>query len=159
MPGVKFLVMTSATSVIHFETQRANKARWVKQAQLEGHGLADWITDALDHRCHDYNIRGMRQRKERMAASLAGTKSEIGVCWMREKQSSGTGPAPEEVKKLRENIQASEGLGITSAQDRCAAMLHTSRRAWQQWERGDRGMHPAFWELVRLKSGSLKLDL
>ena len=68
-------------------------------------------------------------------------------------------PPPEKVKALREQIQTSDSIGITGAQDRCAAMLHTSRRAWQQWERGDRGMHPAFWELVRLKSGSLKLDL
>jgi len=64
--------VVSATSAIHFETQRANKARWVKQAQIEGHGLADWITDALDQRCHDYNIRGMRQRKERISGPESG---------------------------------------------------------------------------------------
>lgn len=60
------------TAVIHFETRRENKTRWVKQAQLEGFGLADWITDALEQRCHDYNIRGMRQRKERAAGPSAG---------------------------------------------------------------------------------------
>ena len=64
--------MKSSTAVIHFETQRDNKTRWVKQAQLEGFGLADWITKALEQRCHDYNIRGMRERKERIAGPSAG---------------------------------------------------------------------------------------
>lgn len=61
-------------------------------------------------------------------------------------------PSPEQVKALREIIQARDSLGITAAQDSCATMLHTSRRAWQQWERGDRKMHPAFWELAKIKS-------
>ena len=62
-------------------------------------------------------------------------------------------PRPEDVLKLREALQKRESIGITAAQDRCAEMLHTSRRAWQQWERGDRKMHPAFWELAQLKCG------
>jgi DNA-binding transcriptional regulator YiaG len=43
---------------------------------------------------------------------------------------------------------AANGIGITAAQDVCAGWLHTSRRAWQQWESGDRRMHPAFWDLL-----------
>lgn len=42
-------------------------------------------------------------------------------------------------------------MNITSAQDYCSALLSTSRRAWQQWECAERKMHPAMWELVRLK--------
>lgn len=61
-------------------------------------------------------------------------------------------PTPAEVLRAREEIQARQGLGITAAQDWCAAALHTSRRAFQQWERGERKMHPAFWELFRIKS-------
>lgn len=61
-------------------------------------------------------------------------------------------PNPSEVIDLRVHIQERDGLGITAAQDYCADMLHTSRRAWQQWERGERKMHPAFWELARLKA-------
>jgi DNA (cytosine-5)-methyltransferase 1 len=61
-------------------------------------------------------------------------------------------PTPADVLALRESLQAREHLGITAAQDRCAEMLHTSRRAWQQWEHGDRKMHPAFWELIRIKT-------
>ena len=61
-------------------------------------------------------------------------------------------PAPSDVKAARENIQAAKGIGITAAQDWCAEQVHTTRRVWQQWETGDRGMHPAFWELFRIKS-------
>lgn len=31
-------------------------------------------------------------------------------------------------------------------------MLHTTVRVWQQWEAGDRRMHPAFWELFMIKA-------
>jgi DNA (cytosine-5)-methyltransferase 1 len=61
-------------------------------------------------------------------------------------------PDPRQVIKLRESIQQRDGLGITAAQDLCAEMLHTSRRSWQQWERGERKMHPAFWELAQYKT-------
>lgn len=60
-------------------------------------------------------------------------------------------PNTPEIIALREKIQGENNLGITAAQDKCAELLHTSRRAWQQWERGDRKMHPAFWELINLK--------
>lgn len=60
-------------------------------------------------------------------------------------------PTTTEVIALREKLQGENNLGITAAQDKCAELLHTSRRAWQQWERGDRKMHPAFWELINLK--------
>ncbi len=61
-------------------------------------------------------------------------------------------PDPAEVMAVREAIQADRGIGITEAQDWCAAALHTSRRAFQQWEAGDRRMHPAFWELLQIKT-------
>jgi hypothetical protein len=63
-------------------------------------------------------------------------------------------PDPTDVVELREGIQSRLGLGITAAQDHCAGLLYTSRRAWQQWEAGDRKMHPAFWELANIKSES-----
>jgi len=31
-------------------------------------------------------------------------------------------------------------------------LVHVALRTWQQWEAGDRRMHPAFWELFRIKS-------
>ncbi|OLP04499.1 helix-turn-helix domain-containing protein [Rhodoferax antarcticus] len=60
-------------------------------------------------------------------------------------------PPPEQVKATREAIQIVLGLKITAAQDWCAAALHTSRRSFQQWETGDRSMHPAFFELLKIK--------
>lgn len=56
-------------------------------------------------------------------------------------------PVKEEIRKVRE----SAGLSQTSAAD----MVHTTCRTWQQWEAGDRRMHPAFWELFRIKSATL----
>jgi hypothetical protein len=47
-------------------------------------------------------------------------------------------PDPSQIQALRESVQARKGLGITAAQNFCADALHTSRRAWQQWERGER---------------------
>lgn len=40
--------MKSKTAVIHFETNRDNKTRWVKQAQRDGKKLTEWITDTLN---------------------------------------------------------------------------------------------------------------
>lgn len=61
-------------------------------------------------------------------------------------------PTSAQVKKVREAVQASKAIGITAAQNWCAGALHTSLRAFQQWETGARGMHPAFWELLMIKT-------
>jgi DNA-binding transcriptional regulator YiaG len=61
-------------------------------------------------------------------------------------------PTPEQVKQVREAVQASMSIGITAAQDWCANALHTSRRSFQQWETGARAIHPAFWELLTIKT-------
>jgi len=61
------------------------------------------------------------------------------------------GPLPKEVIALREEIQARKGMGVTAAQDHCAGTTYTTRRGWQCWERGERKMHPAFWELAKIK--------
>jgi DNA-binding transcriptional regulator YiaG len=60
-------------------------------------------------------------------------------------------PNPNDIIAARSLVQDRDGVGITAAQDKCAEMLHTSRRAFQQWENGDRKMHPAFWELLTIK--------
>ena len=64
-------------------------------------------------------------------------------------------PTPEQVKRVREVVQADSELGITAAQDWCATALHTSRRSFQQWETGARSMHPAFWELLTIKTARI----
>lgn len=64
-------------------------------------------------------------------------------------------PDSHEVVRLRELVQEALSVGITAAQDWCAQAVHTSRRAWQQWESGERRMHAAFWELAGIKVQSV----
>lgn len=53
-------------------------------------------------------------------------------------------PTPEQV--LQERINAD--LTQTAA----AQVVHAALGTWQQWEKGKRTMHPAFWELFLLKT-------
>ena len=46
-------------------------------------------------------------------------------------------PAPEEIRASR------DAAGLT--QTEAGAVVYSSLRAWQQWEAGDRRMHPAIW--------------
>lgn len=71
-------------------------------------------------------------------------------------RSNKTTPDPEEVIALRKKVQETLSLGITAAQKKCAEMLHTGLRSWQNWERGERKMHPAFWELALIKIENLE---
>ncbi|MGS0567051.1 helix-turn-helix domain-containing protein (plasmid) [Xanthomonas oryzae pv. oryzicola] len=50
---------------------------------------------------------------------------------------------------VAEIIQAREAAGLT--QTEAAGLVHSNIRSWQKWELGERRMHPAFWELFRLK--------
>ncbi|MCG9078925.1 helix-turn-helix domain-containing protein [Laribacter hongkongensis] len=54
-------------------------------------------------------------------------------------------PSPEEIRAAREAV----GLSRTAAAD----LVHSALRTWQQWEAGDRGMHPGLWELFLIKTG------
>lgn len=74
---------------------------------------------------------------------------------MVEAKPAPTKPQAMVIKAAREDLQALLGLGITAAQDLCAQQVHTQRRCWQHWERGEREMHPAFWELFGIKSQAL----
>ncbi|GHU02634.1 hypothetical protein FACS1894154_12500 [Betaproteobacteria bacterium] len=53
-------------------------------------------------------------------------------------------PTPDEIRTARE----ASGLTQTDA----AKLIYGSLRTWQQWEAGDRRMHPGLFELFRLKS-------
>jgi len=55
-------------------------------------------------------------------------------------------PAPAEIRAARE----AAGLSQTAA----GLLVHTTCRVWQQWEAGDRRMHPEFWEWFRIKVAS-----
>ena len=59
--------------------------------------------------------------------------------------------SPQDVVLLREQVQKSLSLGITAAQDRCAEAVCSQRRAWQQWERGERHIHPGIYKLARIE--------
>ncbi len=52
-------------------------------------------------------------------------------------------PSSEEVR------QAREAAGLT--QTEAANLVYRSMRNWQQWERAERQMDPALWELFSLK--------
>lgn len=57
-------------------------------------------------------------------------------------------PTPAEIIAFREQLQIKKKLGITAGQDYCAGMLPVTRRAWQQYERGERRMSLALWRLA-----------
>lgn len=52
-------------------------------------------------------------------------------------------PSPADIRAAR----AAAGLTQTEA----ARLIHSTLRAWQEWEAGNRQMHPGLWELFRLK--------
>lgn len=56
-------------------------------------------------------------------------------------------PDPAEIRAAREAAELSQAAA--------GALVHTTVRTWQQWEAGDRRMHPAFWELFRIKAGKM----
>ncbi|EJK6085920.1 helix-turn-helix domain-containing protein [Pseudomonas aeruginosa] len=56
-------------------------------------------------------------------------------------------PSPAEIRAAREAAELSQ----TAAAD----LVHSKLRTWQQWEAGDRRMHPGLWELFRLKIATL----
>jgi len=42
-------------------------------------------------------------------------------------------------------------LKVGLSQKEAGATIYKAERTWQQWERGDRSMDPAFWELFNIK--------
>lgn len=60
---------------------------------------------------------------------------------MKEEIKRSAAPDPDEIKRAR--IES----GLTQAA--AAKIVYTVPRVWQQWESGERRMHPAFWELFK----------
>jgi DNA-binding transcriptional regulator YiaG len=52
-------------------------------------------------------------------------------------------PKPDELREFRRV----HGMSTKDAGE----LVHVSAIAWEQWEAGERRMHPAFFELARLK--------
>lgn len=55
-------------------------------------------------------------------------------------------PSPVDIRAAR------EAAGLT--QTEAAHLIHGTLRAWQEWEAGNRRMHPGLFELFRIKSAS-----
>lgn len=53
-------------------------------------------------------------------------------------------PTPAEIRAAR------EAAGLT--QEQAGELIHGSRRAWQDYEAGNRKMHPGLWELFQAKA-------
>lgn len=83
-----------------------------------------------------------------LLCDLAG----LGVIWRDSEQMAE--PAfimpesltPELIKQTREQA------GLTQTQ--AATLIYKGLRTWQQWEKGDRSMDPAFFELFKIKISS-----
>jgi putative transcriptional regulator len=58
----------------------------------------------------------------------------------------GTNPRPEQIRAAR------EAAGLT--QTEAAALIYCTLRGWQDWEGGQRPMHPAFWEYWQIQAGN-----
>lgn len=63
----------------------------------------------------------------------------------RRSDAPGRNPDPEEIRALRESAELT--------QTEAARLVWGTLRAWQDWEGGQRRMHPAIWELFRIKVG------
>jgi len=63
----------------------------------------------------------------------------------RGRPSGASNPAPEAIKALR--------LSLGLSQTAFGALVHAGLRTVQDWEAGERRMHPGLWELARLKVG------
>jgi len=62
-------------------------------------------------------------------------------------QSCTRSPSPGEIRSRR----TAAGLTQTAA----AALIHSSKRTWQDWEAGIARMHPGLWELFLHKTAGL----
>ncbi|EBQ8762711.1 XRE family transcriptional regulator [Salmonella enterica] len=56
-------------------------------------------------------------------------------------------PTPEEIRRARLSADLTQAIA--------AKLVYSSLNAWSQWERGERKMHPAIWELFKIKSGQI----
>jgi DNA-binding transcriptional regulator YiaG len=56
-------------------------------------------------------------------------------------RTEASNPTPDQIKAARG----------TMTQKAAADLIHGTERAWQEWEAGNRRMHPGLWELFQIK--------
>ena len=61
---------------------------------------------------------------------------------------SGSGPSRNPTADQIRLARLTAGLTQKAAAD----LIHATERAWQEWEAGNRRMHPGLWELYQLKT-------
>jgi putative transcriptional regulator len=61
-------------------------------------------------------------------------------------KSGAANPKPETIRATR------DAAGLT--QTEAASLIHGTMRAWQEYEAGNRRMHPGLWELFCMKVGA-----
>jgi putative transcriptional regulator len=66
----------------------------------------------------------------------------------RSRAAAAANPAPADVRAAR------EAAGLTQTQ--AAHLIHSTLRAWQEWEAANRRMHAGLWELFLLKTHRLR---
>lgn len=64
--------------------------------------------------------------------------------------------APAQIQALRKKVQTLKELRITEAQKYCADLVGVTLSGWQRWERGERKMPQATWELANIKISAAK---
>lgn len=99
-------------------------------------------------------VREIANRLGRTPNAVRARARTVGVSLRKPLPCVCETPTPDQISASREAVQAAHGVGITAAQDWCAAQVCTQRRVWQQWERGERKMHPAFWQLAQIKKAN-----
>lgn len=66
----------------------------------------------------------------------------------RGRRGPASNPRPEEVRQAR--------LAAELTQTQAAELVYSSLRAWQQWEAGDRRMHPAIWQWWKHQAAQIR---
>lgn len=64
------------------------------------------------------------------------------------RRATASTPKPGEIREFR------EAHGLTTAA--AGELVHVTSSAWERWEAGERPMHPAFFELARIKMRTLE---
>ena len=62
----------------------------------------------------------------------------------------GEQPSPEQIIKARERAKMT--------QEEAAALIYKKWRAWDRYEKGQRQMDPAYWELWQIKAKIAQLE-